>query len=294
MSGTALEGLMDETPEQPETVAPAPSPEPSPAPAPEPAAATPPVQVTETPVQQPAATQAQDGRYVPLAVVLDERDKRRAVEAEAAELRAWRAEQERKRQEAQAQFPNILDDPDGYHARMMEEITGIRREAQSQVHGAVMQERMANSEDKWRDKLDDQDWGKLNQWISSSWDKGTHALAMKQRDPYGWAWAQLQGIERSERARKLEGELGGKDLATFLAEKEAEWQSRQTPVTTPQIQTPSPHPASSQPRAPDGKFASPSEPQRHEPVSLTAVPAASSSRNGSDKSGLTLTGLIDS
>lgn len=293
MSGTALEGLITEETQAPlETVAPAPSPEPAPSPAPEPVAAVTPAPVTEPPVQ-PVATPTQTADMVPLAVLLDERDKRRAAAAEAAQLRQWREQQERIRQEQREQFPNILDDPDGYHARMMEEITGIRREAQSQVQSAVIQERMANSEEKWQDKLGKEDWQKLNGWIKSSWDATTHQNAMKQRDPYGWAWSTLQGIERAERARQLEGELGGKDLATFLEEQRQKWLADQVSQAPVLDQQPS-HPASQQPRAPDGKFASPSEPQRFEPVSLTAVPAASNSRNGNNKTGLTLTGLIDS
>lgn len=73
--------------------------------APEPEAEAPqPEQETPEPVEQ-----QQDGRFVPLAAVLDERDKRKALEARVAEY-------ERIQQQPQARnVPDAFDDPEGYN-----------------------------------------------------------------------------------------------------------------------------------------------------------------------------------
>lgn len=294
MSGTALEGLITEETQAPlETVAPAPSPEPTPSPAPEPVAAVTPAPVMEAPVQ-PVATQQPNGQLVPLAVVLDERDRRKAVEAEAAQLRAWRADEERKRREAVEQAPNMLDDPDGYHLWREERAEKRLQKVTSQFEQTLVQTNLRWSETIARRHLGPEKFNELNQWIATRWDAQTHEHAKRQPDPYGWAQEQFEREQRALRVRTLEERLGDKDLDAFLEEQKHKWLAENAPQSPSPIQDNPPHPATAQPRAPDGKFASPSEPQRFEPVSLTAVPAASNSRNGNNKTGLTLTGLIDS
>jgi len=92
--------------------------------APEPEAEAPqPEQVAPEPVEP-----QQDGRFVPLAAVLDERDKRKALEARVAEF-------ERIQQQAKPQnVPDAFDEPEQYTAYL-----------QQQMGQAMAQQRMDTS-----------------------------------------------------------------------------------------------------------------------------------------------------
>lgn len=61
----------------------------------------------------PPAEPAEKQHLAPLTALLDEREKRQAAEREAAELRAWRQQQEAAQRAAQAQAPDPRQDPDG-------------------------------------------------------------------------------------------------------------------------------------------------------------------------------------
>lgn len=86
--------------------------QPDPQPAPEPALEAQP----ET--QQP--DEPKGAHHVPLAVLLDEREKRKEAEKEAAALKAWRAEQEALRQ-PQA-IPDPYEDPQGYQSYVQSQV----------------------------------------------------------------------------------------------------------------------------------------------------------------------------
>jgi hypothetical protein len=72
--------------------------------------------VTETPpADAPAPEPQQDkgDKFVPLAAMLDERDKRKALEAKLAEF-----ERQQQAQQPQADIPDPYDDPAGYNAHV--------------------------------------------------------------------------------------------------------------------------------------------------------------------------------
>lgn len=74
--------------------------------------ATPEVTPEPAPQGEPAATPAaptEDRGYIPIAAVLDEREKRQKAEREAEELRRWKAEQEAKQSSPP---PDFFTDPD--------------------------------------------------------------------------------------------------------------------------------------------------------------------------------------
>lgn len=267
MSGLdELYGSDDANESAPATVAP----EPAPAQPVEPSQAAP-VEAVVTP--EPVVTPP-PSPTVPLAAQLDERDRRKAAEARAHALEQRLAAIERAKQEAAAQRPNVLDDPDAYDAWWDNRFRTFEQSFDQRLESAVTQERMSNSMDKWSEKLGEEQWNKLNSWIKSSWSQATHAEAMRQRDPYGWANKQFEQVERVQRARTLEEQLGGKTLDEVVAERVA------AALATAQPAQPAPAAAPSQPRDQGGRFASPSQTQRHEPPSLNEVTAAVTALNG--------------
>lgn len=252
-------------------------------PAPEPVVAQPPagepapVQSQEAqaaevqPQAAPPSPPVQEHAQPPLAPVtalLDERERRQAIQRERDELRAQLEAYERAKREAQEQAPNILDDPEGYHAYMTSQIMGLQRSFDARLQQALTSERMSISEDRWRDKLGDEDWKKLNDWIKS-WPQQAHRQAMSQRDPYGWAWGRFQQIEKAQRFKTIEEKLGGKDPDAWLEEKLQERLAAQSPQPQPAAQPQAQAP--DRPRNPDGTFASPSEQQPHRPASLSQM-----------------------
>lgn len=224
-----------------------------------------PVQV-ETPVTPPAAPEGPaSDPMAPVKALLDERDRRQAAERRLAEFEA----RERKAKEAAAapQAPNILDDPEGYHAYMMNQMQGMQKSFDGRLQSTIIDERLAISEERWSEKLGPEKFAKMNDWIKEMWSKDVHAKAQQQRDPYGWAHQQFEQVERAERAKTFDEKLGGKDLDAYIAEqvaaKLAEAQAAQTPAAEPQ-----------RVRNPDGTFASPQTQQRHTPPSLNQITAA--------------------
>jgi hypothetical protein len=71
----------------------------------------PPVQVA--PASAPPAEPPKEQHVAPLTALLDEREKRQAAEREAAELRAWRQQQEAAQRAQQQRAPDPRQDPDG-------------------------------------------------------------------------------------------------------------------------------------------------------------------------------------
>lgn len=107
----AFEAIFENTQAEP---TPAPSP-----PEPPPVEATPAQEVAPAPAAEiapsvtpapEAAPQERGDKFVPLAAMLDERDKRKALEAKLAELEASKAQQQ------PADIPDPYDDPNGYAA----------------------------------------------------------------------------------------------------------------------------------------------------------------------------------
>lgn len=94
----------------------------------------------EKEVAPPATVQDDQGRFVPVTALLDERDKRKAAEQRAAALEQWRQEQERKAQEKQ---PDFYEDPDKafgfmrdqFEQRLFNERLNISEAMARQSHG---------------------------------------------------------------------------------------------------------------------------------------------------------------
>lgn len=229
-------------------------------PAPAPAPVTPPV------------TQVQ--REVPFAALLDERDKRKAAEAEAKELKAWRADQERKARETELTAPDMFADPKGFNAFIEKRIVEATQAVRSEAQQTIIDDRLEASEEKWTEKLEGEQWRDLNEWIAQrppEW----HQDLMTKRDPYGQAWRQFEGIKKAEQARAVSERLGGKDLDAFLNEQKQAWLAEHGQA--PQADADDPEPAPAPVRAPDGRFA-PSQPPKRSAPSLAAVNGAPTPR----------------
>lgn len=245
-------------------VAVSPQSEPVIAPAPEaPAPQAAPVQ--QAPTQQPVE------RSVPLPVLLDERDKRKQYEAQARELQAQLDELNRKREEAESQLPNVLDDPDGYHQAVMRQARQFasaeaQRIAREQVQRAIAEDRLVRSEEHWRQQLGDK-WGEFNAWLEKA-PQNFHNAAMGQRDPYGFAKAEFDRQQKLRRAEEWGQKIGDKSLDDYIAEQVAAKLAETQAVAAANAQD--------RPRNERGQFApstSP-EPQRHRPKSLNEMNGA--------------------
>lgn len=211
----------------------------------------------------------------------DEREQKRAAKEEAAALRAWRDELERKRQQASQQRPHVLDDPDGF-------VADLEKSFHTTLQTTLMRERIEASTDKWTEKLGEEQFKALYQWTATmppAWVK----WAESQRDPFGVAHKEFEKQQKAKRADELAAKLGDKDLDAYLEEKLAERLAQQQaaqPAAQPAVQP-------ERVRAPNGQFAStPPEQQRHRPESLAAVNGASVADVGTG-SGSALDGLFN-
>lgn len=266
--------------------------EPTPAPAPEAAPQAPsseaaPVQPETPPAAlQPAPSKHQD-QMAPVRALLDEREKRRAAEARAAQLEAWRAEQERKRQEAQAQAPNLLEDPEGYHAYWENRHKELERGFNQRLSTTLMRERIETSQERWTEKLGEDGFKELYAWSATmppQWVK----WAESQRDPFGVAYKEFEKQKKAKQAEELIAQTGGKSIDEIVAERVAAELAKHNSAPASQ---PAPA-ASAQPRTETGQFApNPQPTQRHRPESLAKL-NGSTVHKGSTPPGSALEGLI--
>ena len=215
----------------------------------------------------------------PVKALLDERDRRQAAERRAAELEAWRAEQLRKKHERAAQVPNLLDDPEGYHAYVEDRFKALTGGMSSRIEQARLADRLDYSEDKWRDKVGDEEFQKLYKFAGSAPDHIRRGWE-KQRDPYGAAKRDFDRIQKAKQAEEIASKLGGEDLEAFIAKQVEARLAAQTPAAPAAPERPA------QPRAEDGKFA-PSNPSPRIAPSLATVngapaPSGSDVRGGYD------------
>lgn len=242
-----------------------------------------PAQSEAAPVEaQPAAlSEPQPERDRDLAGLIkalqDEREQKRAAREEAARLKAWRDEQERKRQEAAAQAPDILDDPQAYiewAERRQREI--VRREvAAVQAQQAKAVETI--SRNMMLRHLGQEKFGELEKFIQAAPDRA-HAIALKEADPYGWFYEkfeQAQKARKAEEAAKQLEQFGGKSVEEIVAERlaaeRAKWEAEHGGG---QPQPQAARPADTRQRNADGTFAPTPEPQRHRPKSLADLNGA--------------------
>lgn len=246
-------------------------------PAPEAASPAPSSDAAPAQPQAPAAppTPPQD-HLAPVKALLDERDRRQAAEREAAQLKAWRAEQERKAREAAAQAPNVLDDPEGYHAYWQNRYNALERGFQQRLEQTAFTNKMNLLRRVWSKDLGGREkLVELEKWAAQQ-PPDWLDWCNNQEDPFEAAYEAREQRTRAEKAKALEAELGGKSLEERIAEavaaERAKWESAHADPETP-----------GQPRAPDGKFASPST--RHQPMPLSQVNGAAAPRGGETRSG---------
>jgi hypothetical protein len=247
--------------------------------APEPQAAPQePAQSEAAPVEaQPAAlSEPQPERDRDLAGLIkalqDEREQKRAAREEAARLKAERDEQERKRREAQA--PNVLDDPEGYHAWVEQQFGRLNQGFQRRIEAARLVDRLEYSEDKWRDKLGDEEFDKIFAWVGKA-PENFKRHCEQSRDPYGVAVKEYKRQQDQRRAQELLTQTGGKSVEEIVAERlaaeRAKWEAEHGGG---QPQPQAARPADARQRNADGTFAPTPEPQRHRPKSLADLNGA--------------------
>lgn len=216
----------------------------------------------------------------------DERDQKKAAREEAAQLRAWRAEQERKRQEAAAQAPDILEDPHGYMdfaERRQENV--VRREV-ARVQQAQLKQIETLSRAMMVRHIGAEKVAEIEEFSRSAPPKAVDA-AYASGDPYGWMFEKFEEAQAHKRAQEAAKQLDGRSIDDIVAERlaaeRAKWEVEHgggQPQTDSQPARPAP------PQGPDGKFISPSnQTQRHQPPSLNAVNGAASPRGGEVRSG---------
>lgn len=247
-----------------------------------------------TPASEPAAAppaaerRAPDG-YVPIDVLLRTRDEGNAAKARLRELEAREAERERKRTEAAEKAANTAPDkfaePELYDEWMLAQQQQGIASFQEQLEAQRIADRLEDSEEKWTEKLGDDKWRELNEWIAALPENARDHFT-RQRDPYGAANKAFAEQQRRERAASVMEKLGDKDLDAYLEEQRAAWIAEHGQPAAHSA----PHAASAErPRAPDGKFAPSSQPApRRSAPSLANVSAAPAAATPSHSGGSAL------
>lgn len=226
-----------------------------------------------TPAPAQAAPVLAGDHLAPIKALLDERDRRQAAEAEAAELRAWRQQQERARQEAAAQAPNPIEDPEGFASWVQGLVGNTRNQVVAEFQDRSFQERAALSREMIEDQLGDK-FGDLAKFIDAAPD-AMHAQARNQAHPYRWFHRQFLQAEKAKRAEEVTAKLGDKSLDDLLAEARAAAKAEALAEMEAARN-------SGQPRRSNGQFDSPSPTQRHRPASLADINGAPMAANVSD------------
>ncbi len=199
-----------ETPKEPD---PEPQPEPEQAPEPEP----PEPQVAAAPEPKPDAQQ-----FVPLGAVLDERDKRKALEAQLAQYRA---------QEQPQQLPDVFEDPDGFAAAQDQKV-------QQALYASNLRwsERMATIEHGKDTVVQARDWG----FKRCDADPYFNAKVASSDDPIGFVVSEWQ-------REQIASQVSPEDFKQFQAWRQA--QAELQPPPSPGTAAPQALPRSIPPRS---------------------------------------------
>lgn len=275
MSGLEeLYGNADQTPTA-EAATPAPV-ESTPA---EPAVQSDPAPVVTAPAETPAQPQTPaepQEHSVPLNVLLRTREEfgGKLTQAEQRALAAERklAEIERKRQEAAAQAPDILEDPQGYITWAERRQQELVRKELARVEAQHSKTVETISRNMMLRHLGPEKFGELDQFINAAPDSA-HAIALKQPDPYGWFYEKFEQAQEHRKAREAAKQLeslGGKSIEEIVSERVAAELAKHQAATPAAPATQ----ADTRARNPDGTFASPTQTQRHTPESLAAMNGA--------------------
>lgn len=170
-------------------------------------------EVIEPEVQEPVVEAKPEPQHVPLTAMLDERDKRKALEQELERLRAAQQPQ------AQPNAPDMFEDPEAYTAY------------QNQiVQQARINDKLDISEEMARDKFGDEKVEAAKAWALQMFQTrpGFQQEVLGQRHPYKYA------VEQYER-EQIASQVTPDDYAQFQAWKAAQSQIREEPkaATTP-------------------------------------------------------------
>jgi len=179
------------------------------------------------PLTPPALDAKPEAGFVPITVVLDERDKRQKAERE---LEQYRAQQP----QPQAQpIPDPLDDPEGFASYQS-----------SAAHSAALNVKLDMSEEFARQQKGDEIVDKARDWALEQFQRrpGFQQEVFNQRNPYGYI---VQQYEREQIASTVTAD----DFAQFQA-----WKQAQTQLT--QQQQPAAAAAPQSPAAPPRSLAS--------------------------------------
>jgi hypothetical protein len=190
--------------------------------APEPVAE--PIQAAPVPETPPA--------HVPISALMDERDKRKAMEAELA------AERARARERTRQGPPDRWEDPEGYDAYQ-----------QAYVQNSTLNVKLDLSEDMARGKHGDEVVNAVQQWAATKFAQSPalQQEILTQRNPYEYA------IKLYKQEQTFQ-QLGDGDLDAFLA-----WKAQQAnPLAPSPPATPAAIPASPAPRPPPSLANAPS------------------------------------
>lgn len=188
-----------------------------PAPAPEPV----------NPLTPPVVDVKPDPGFVPITVVLDEREKRQKAERELEQIRSQQPQ-------PQAQpIPDPLDDPEGY-----------ANYQSSAAHSAALNVKLDMSEEFVRQTKGDEIVDNARDWALEQFQlrPGFQQEVFNQRNPYGYI---VQQYEREQIASTVTAD----DFAQFQA-----WKQAQAQLTTQQ--QPAATAASPSPAAPPRSLAS--------------------------------------
>lgn len=189
-------------------------------------------QVVEAQVEQPASPlevpvidHKPEPGFVPLAAVLEERDKRKAMEAELARYR-------QQQQPEPVEVPDPIDDPDGFSEFQ-----------QQYVQQTALNIKLDFSEDMARTAHGDETVDAAKAWALERFGNNPayQAEVLRDRNPYGRA---VKDYLAEQRVQKLSG-MPDDEFAQFQAWKaaQAQIQPATTPAATPVSPAPIPAPS---------------------------------------------------
>lgn len=170
---------------------------------------------TPEPVVEPQPEAKPDPQHVPITALLDERDKRKALEAELEKFRtAQQPPQE------QPKVPDMFDDPEGFAA--------YQRQL---VEQNTVNTKLDISEEMARDKFGDEDVDKAKEWALAQFAArpGLQQEVLRQRHPYKY-------VVEMYRKEQIASQFSSDDYAEFQAWKAA--QSAVQQQTKPIVQAP--------------------------------------------------------
>lgn len=190
--------------------------------APEPVIETPvePVAAEPHPFVAPVVPPVHEPGFVPIAAIMDERDKRKAVEEQ---LRALLAQQQPQ------QVPDPIEDPEGAFAHQ-----------QALTQQAVLNSKLDISEDLARDKHGEETVDAAKNWALQKFSQSPayQAEVLRQRNPYAFVvkeYQKEQTLQKLGTPDDIDGYLAWKAAQTQIQQQAAEAVTSQPTVPTRSI-----------------------------------------------------------